>query len=430
MTGRTTASVSGRGRGLKGFGAKLAEVVGDGFADVRANAGRTALQTIGVVLGVASVVGTMGLAAGGREQSLRFYAQSGGVLKVMVWSKSIETIRATAKEKASRGLTLDDVEAVRASIPGFDLVEPKIGASLLVRSARASKTYYVTGIGPKYAELHELLVDHGRFITDDDVATASAVCVLGADRAREFFGTEDPVGKNLRLGEHLYRVAGVLSYREFYWNRSDSYNALGWMNEVVIVPVTTLQARQIGAGSRKIDEIGLRLASVQAHDQAVPALTRLLANRHGADDFQVYDRQDRLEQMNQQGRVYDITFLACGIISLIVGGIVVANIMLASFAERIREVGVRKALGARGWHIAVQFLVESSIVTGLGGVAGLALGVGFVHVMARMLDQVPVLTPMMVAAALLCATVVGLLFGSFPAIKAARLDPVVALRYE
>jgi putative ABC transport system permease protein len=421
---------TGRRRGLKGLGARLVEVVADGFADVRANAGRTALQTVGVVLGVASVVGTMGLAAGGREQSLRYYAQSGGVLKVMVWPKALQSIRATARERASRGLTLDDVEAVRSSIPGFDLVEPEIDISLLVRSARASKTYTVTGIGPRYAELHELIVDHGRFITDDDVASSASVCILGADRAREFFGTEDPVGKNLRLGDHLYRVAGVLAYREFYWNRSDSYNALGWMNELVSVPVTTLQARQIGAGSRKIDEIGLRLASVQAHDDAVPALKRLLANRHGADDFQVYDRQDRLEQMNQQGKVYDITFLACGIISLIVGGIVVANIMLASFAERIREVGVRKALGAKGWHIAIQFLVETSIVTGLGGVAGLALGVGFVHAMAGLLDQTAVLTPLMVVVGLLCATVVGLVFGAFPAIKAARLDPVVALRYE
>ncbi|HVN31570.1 MAG TPA: ABC transporter permease [Thermoanaerobaculaceae bacterium] len=408
----------------------LIEVIADGFADVRMHAGRTALQTVGVVLGVASVVGTMGLTAGERQQALRFYTQSGGVLKVMVWPKQVETVRSSAREMASRGLTLDDVEVIRASIPGFDIVEPKVGRTLLIRSMRASKSYYITGVGPAYADLHELLVERGRFISGDDVATSATVCVLGADRAREFFGTEDAVGKNLRIGDHLFRIAGVLEYREFYWNKSDTYNALGWMNEVIIVPVTTMQVRVVGAGSRKIDEIGLRLSSVKAHDDSVPGLKRLLTNRHGADDFQVYDRQDRLQQMNQQGKVYDFTFLACGIISLVVGGIVVANIMLASFTERMREVGVRKALGAKGWHIFVQFLVESAIVTGLGGAVGLGIGIGFVHGIAYLLDQTAVLTPAMIVAAAFCAGSVSVIFGLYPALKAARLDPVVALRYE
>jgi putative ABC transport system permease protein len=408
----------------------LLEVMADGFADVRAHAGRTALQTVGVVLGVASVVGTMGLTAGEREQSLNYYTQSGGVLKVMVWPKPIENVRSSAREIASRGLTVDDVKAIRASIPGFDIVEPKVGRSLLVRSVLASRSYDVTGAAPAYAELNELQVERGRFVTDDDVATAATVCILGADRAREFFGTEDPLGRHLRLGEHLYTVAGILRYREFYWNRADNYNALGWMNELIVVPVTALQVREVGAGSRKIDEIGLRLSSLDTHAAAVPALTRLLANRHGADDFQVYDRQDRIQQMNQQGKVYDFTFLACGIISLVVGGIVVANIMLASFTERMREVGVRKALGAKGWHVFVQFLVESAIVTGLGGAVGLAVGVGFVHGFAYLLDQAAVLTPEMIAAAGLCAGIVSVVFGLYPAVKAARLDPVVALRYE
>jgi ABC-type antimicrobial peptide transport system permease subunit len=408
----------------------LLEVIADGFADVRTHAGRTALQTVGVVLGVASVVGTMGLTAGERQQSMRYYTESGGVLKVMVWPKQVENVRSSARELSSRGLILDDVETIRASIPGFDLVEPKIGRTLFVRSARASKSYYVTGVAPAFAELHELLVERGRFITGNDVVTAGTVCVLGADRAREFFGSEDPLGRNLRIGDHLFRVAGVLRYREFYWNRSDSYNALGWMNEVIIVPVTTMQVRVVGAGSRTIDEIGLRLKSVAVHDESVPALQRLLANRHRADDFQVYDRQDRIQQMNQQGKVYDFAFLACGIISLVVGGIVVANIMLASFTERMREVGVRKALGAKGWHVLVQFLVESAIVTGLGGVVGLGVGVGFVHGIAYLLNQTAVLTPAMIAAAGLCAGSVSVIFGLYPAVRAARLDPVVALRYE
>ncbi|HUK12321.1 MAG TPA: ABC transporter permease [Thermoanaerobaculaceae bacterium] len=406
------------------------ELIADGFSDVRAHAGRTALQTVGVVLGVASVVGTMGLTAGGRAQSLKYYAESGGVLKVLVHPKSVETVHASAKELASRGLTLDDVTAIRASIPGYDLVEPDIDRYLPVRTARLSKSCEISGCGPRYQELHELLVDRGRFLTDEDVGTAAAVCVLGYDRAAEFFGSEDPLGQNVRIGDHSYRVVGVMPLREFYWNKGDSYNALGWMNELVVVPVTAILAREVGAGSQKIDEISLRLASVEAHKEAAPALRRLLLARHGAEDFQIYDRQERLQQMQQNGKVYDITFLVCGIISLIVGAIVVANIMLASFTERMREVGVRKALGAKGRHIAVQFLVEGFVVTGLGGAAGLFLGFGFVNGMAYLLDQPAILTPAMVVAAAASAIGVGLVAGSIPAVKAARLDPVVALRYE
>lgn len=408
----------------------LVEVLADSFADVRAHTGRTVLQTLGVVLGVASVVATMGMTAGERAQAMRYWDETGGVRKCMVWPERSEEIRASAKAKASKGLTLDDIAAIRASLPGFDVVVPTVGTTKLVRSARAMKSYEITGTAPAYRDLHELLVEHGRFVTDEDITESATVCVLGADRAREFFGTADPVGQALRLGDDSYRVVGVLRYREFYWNRSDNYNALGWMNELIVVPVTALQARDVGAGSRQISEIGLQLASLDKFEENVEGLRRLLTNRHGTQDFRVWSRRERMDQMNQQGQVYNITFTACGIISLLVGGIVVANILLASFTERMREVGVRKALGAKGWHIAVQCLVESLIVTGVGGAVGLVLGIGFVHGIAALLQQDAVLTPGMVAGAFISASGVAVLFGVFPAVKAARLDPVVALRYE
>jgi len=412
------------------IGPQLLEVVADGLADARANAGRTLLQTLGVVLGVASVVGTMGLTAGGRAQSMRYMAESGGVLKVSVYPQPPDLMRISAKAQASRGLTLDDVEAIRATIPGFDIVEADVTRRLTLSTPRTTKSYRVNGVGPLYPELHELRIERGRFLTGEDMISRSAVCVLGADRAHEFFGNADPIGLGIRIGSHYYRVAGVMAYREFYWNRNDTYNGLGWMNELILVPVTTMLAREVGAGDRKVDYIGMRLAGIEAQKDATPALRRLLIARHGVEDFRVYDRSERLEQMNQEGKIYDITFLLCGIISLVVGGIVVANILMASFTERMREVGVRKALGAKGWQIFVQGLVESAIVTGIGGAAGLVLGVGFVHGMAYLIDQPAALAPSMVVAAVVSAVVVGVVFGFFPAIKASRLDPVVALRYE
>jgi ABC-type antimicrobial peptide transport system permease subunit len=408
----------------------LLEVIADGFADIRANSGRTALQTLGVVLGVASVVATLGMMAGERAQSMKYWSETGGVLKLGVYSRPPEVVRASAREKASRGLTLDDVAAIRASIPGFDLVEPQIAGRRIIRTPRATMEYRVMGVAPRYAEYNELIVGKGRFIGDDDLGSAASVCVLGADRAQEFFGSDDVIGRDLRIGDHLFKIVGVLTYREFYWNRANDYNALGWINEIIAIPVTAVQARFSGAGSRKVDELALRLRSVEDHDESVAALKRILLARHGAEDFQVWDRLDRIQQMNQQGQVYDFTFMACGAISLIGSIIVVANILLASLAERLREVGIRKALGAKGWHIAVQYLLEGLIVTGIGAGAGLLLGIGFVHAMASLLDQMAVLTPTMVLAAVVSPVVVTLLAGSYPALRAARLDPVVALRYE
>lgn len=404
--------------------------VADGIEDVRANIGRTILQTLGVVLGVASVVATMSLTVGMRQRSMEYYAETGGLLKVQVYNRPPDAVRGSAQQRASRGLTLDDVHAIRAGIPGFDLVVPEVTRHLQLGTRRLSRFANVTGVVPEYAEFHELQLERGRFISEDDLATRSAVCVLGAERAHEYFGTEDPVGRTIRLGSGAYTVVGVLRHREFYWNRASNYNSLGWMNRLALVPATSLLAREVGSGTREIGQVGLRLASLEAHSEAVPALRRLLLNRHGVEDFQVFDRQERMQQHNQEGRVYDLTFRIAGLISLLVGGIVVANILLASFTERIREVGVRKALGAKGWQIAVQFLVESVVVSGLGAAAGLLVGFGFVHVIAALMDQTPVITPAMVVAAVISAAVVGVVFGLYPAWRAARLDPVVALRVE
>ncbi len=408
----------------------LVSAVADGFVEVRAHAGRTVLQTLGVVLGVASVVSSMGLFAGGRAQSMSYYAQSGGVLKVTVYPKDVRTVTTTARERASRGLTIDDGEAIRASVPGFELIEPVMTREMEVRTATLTRRYEVTGVGPTYGALQELNVDHGRFLTENDVATRDAVCVLGANRARDFFGTLDPVGQKIRLGDHLYTVVGQLAYREFYWNKHENYNSLGWMNDFIIVPVTALQARESGAGERKVGALAMRLVDRPAAETALPALRRILMRRHGVEDFQVYARYERMQEMDREWQVYDLTFKAVGLISLIVGGIVVANILMASFRERVCEIGVRKAVGAKGWHIAVQFLVESVVVSGIGGVLGLALGVGFVHIIAWLLSQYAVLTPGMILAAVSCACGVGVISGFIPAIVAARLDPVVALRYE
>ena len=409
---------------------KLFYFILEGFVEIREHAGRTVLQTLGVILGVASVVATLGMTAGMEARRQQFFEESGGTLLMGVVNRPPAELELTARQRAKTGLKLTDAEAIRAKIPGFDLVVAEIARPHRLRAGATEITERVTAIEPAFQIMRELDVERGRFLTDHDLDTAAAVVVLGSTRARELFGSADPVGKPLVIGGVTYTVAGVMTEKVFYFRRSDTYNIHEWMNRLVLVPVTTYAKRHLGPAEDGIDELNLRLASADAHADAKGAIERLLRSRHGLVDFHVWDRHERIEQGEREGQIYDITFLACGVIALLVGGIVITNIMLASFTERLREVGARKALGATGWQVFVQFLIEALVVTISGGAVGLVVGIGFTVGIGVALDIEMAFTPMMILAAVGSAATVGLFFGLYPAVKASRLDPVVALRYE
>jgi len=219
--------------------------------------------------------------------------------------------------------------------------------------------------------------------------------------------------------------------KEFYWN-SANRNALEWMNEMTWVPVTSVLARMVGdRQNQKVAYINVQVRDIKDMDKATDEVKAILRRAHGGvEDFQVFNRAAFMQQMDEQGKIYDITFLVCGTISLLVGGIVIMNILLASFNERVREVGTRKALGATGLNIMAQFLVESVVVTIVGGLCGLGLGLGFTSAMSTLIQQPVVTTPQNMILGLVFAVVIGVFFGFYPAIRAARLNPIEALRYE
>jgi len=402
----------------------------EGFVEIREHAGRTLLQTLGVILGVASVVATLGLTSGQDAARMEYYTESGGTRLMGVYNRTPSELTLTARQRSRMGLELTDAEAIRRTIPGFDVVVAEISRTHRVRAGRSEARYRITAIEPEFQRLRKLEMASGRYLNARDMETAAAVVVLGSTRARQLFGTADPVGKPLTIGGVTYTVIGVTREKVFYFNTKSRYNAHGWMNRLIMVPVTTYMKRHLPAGEEGIDELNLRLASLEDHTVARQALERLLLARHGVEDFGVWDRRESIEQGDREGQIYNLTFLACGIISLLVGGIVITNIMLASFTTRMRDVGVRKALGATGWQVFVQFLVEALVVTVFGGAVGLAVGIVFTWVISRLLFVKILLTPTMIAAAVGAATVVGLVFGLYPAVRASRLDPVVALRYE
>jgi putative ABC transport system permease protein len=360
----------------------------------------------------------------------QYFRESGGTRLMGVYNQPPSEIEMTARQRARAGLKLSDADAIRDTIPGYDLVVAEISSTYRVRAGATEERFRVTAIEPQFQQMRELTMAGGRYITDHDMETAAAVVVLGSTRARQLFGTVDPVGKAVNIDGTAYTVVGVTTEKVFFWQESDSYNAHEWLNRLIVVPITSYMKRHQEAGAERIDELNLRLQSPELHKESRDALEQLLRSRHGIDDFGIWDRQERIEQGAQEDMVYNITFMACGVIALLVGGIVITNIMLASYTERMREVGVRKALGATGWQVFVQFLMEALVVTVLGGAAGLGLGIVFTFGIMSLMHMQMTITPMMVVVSVLAASVVGFFFGMYPAIKASRLDPVVALRYE
>jgi ABC-type antimicrobial peptide transport system permease subunit len=408
----------------------VSQFIREGFVEIREHSGRTVLQTLGVILGVGSVVATLGMTAGMEARRQQYFRESGGTRLMGVYNQSPAQLTLTARQRARTGLKLDDAQAIRDTIDGFDQVVAEISRTHNVRAGAADMHLRITAIEPEFQQMREFEAARGRYFGEHDMATGAAVVVLGSTRARELFGSVDPVGKPLVIGDVTYTVVGVMKEKVFFFRRNDSYNAHEWLNRLVMVPITSYAKRHLGPLNDRIDEINLRLVSADTHKEAKDALVQLLRTRHGLEDFGVWDRHERIEQGNREGQIYNITFLACGVIALLVGGIVITNIMLASFTERMREVGVRKAIGATGWQVFVQFLIEALVVTVCGGAAGLAVGVLFTLGIGRALDVEMAFTPSMFIAAVGSAAVVGFFFGLYPAIRASRLDPVVALRYE
>ncbi len=411
--------------------ASLWESVVDGVVDMNSHRSRSVLQLVGIVLGVASVVATFGLIDGGKRQMNEFFEQTGGIRKMFIRNRDTQGTKETAAQKKSPGLTYEDALALKREATSLDLIEPTIIRSEIVRAPGYEKTLEISGATHAYEPMYDFHPAEGRFITSEDLAQSATVVVLGSTRRQQLFGGRPALGQTVSLGGRSYTVVGVMEKKEFYWNSAND-NGLEWMNEFVFVPVTTMLNRMAGDRSnQKVAYINVQARDAGEMDKAMDETTAILKRAHGGvEDFQVVNRAARMRQAQEQGRIYDITFLVCGTISLLVGGIVIMNILLASFNERVREVGTRKALGATGLNIMAQFLVESVVVTIAGGLLGLALGAGFTRVISSLIQQPVVLTPQIMALGLGFSVFIGIFFGFYPAIKAARLNPIQALRYE
>jgi ABC-type antimicrobial peptide transport system permease subunit len=407
----------------------LFESILDGIRDIRDNFGRTLLQLTGIILGAASIVATFSLSVAGKAQSMKFYAISGGIQKIWINDKPTGKVTLDAKALASRGLTWTDVVALKRDAKHIDLVSPVCNETTTIRYRDVEKPRAIMGITPAYSPMNDFHADKGRFITDSDVASAARVVVLGSERAAEFFATDNPVGKTMTIGGTGYQVVGVMEEKFFSFDHD--HNALRWMNRQIYIPITTYMTRKGEPLERgKVSWMHARMRDTKNWQDAVGELETILKRQHGVKDFEVFSRVANLKRNEQNNKMYDVLFMVCGLISLIVGGIVVMNIQLASFNERVREVGTRKAVGASPLQIFSQFLSHSILVSIFGGIIGIFVGKFFCDGISMLTRNAAVMTPDVIVKALIFAAGTGLIFGMYPAFRASRLNPIEALRTE
>ena len=405
------------------------EAILDGIRDIKDHFGRTLLQLVGIILGAGSIVATFSLSIAGKEASMKYYRVSGGVERIWIGNKDTGKITMDAKALASKGLTYSDAMAVRAEAKHIDLVSPVAQRNLYIRYGGIEKTRDVMGVTPAYSPISFFKVEQGRFITDNDLTTAARVVVLGTARAAEFFGSDNPVGKTMNIDGAGYLVVGVME--EKYFSFDGRRNNLRWMNQQMYMPLTTMMTRRgepLEEG--RISFMHARMKDVKKHLEAVEEIERILFRRHGVKDYEVFSRVANLQRNESEGKMYDMTFMICGLISLLVGGIVIMNIQLASFNERVREIGTRKAVGATPAQIFFQMLTESVLVSVFGGFLGIFVGKLFTQGISMLTRNPAIITPGIIVNALIFAAGTGLVFGMYPAIRASRLNPIEALRTE
>ncbi|HEX8619875.1 MAG TPA: ABC transporter permease [Thermoanaerobaculia bacterium] len=407
----------------------LLESIIDGVRDIKDHLGRTLLQLFGIILGTGSIIATFSLSVAGKEASMKFYRVSGGIERIFVGNKQTGKVTLDAKALASAGLTYKDAVALRADAKEIDLVSPASETGMTVRYGAIEKNRQVMGVTPAYSPMSFFRVERGRFITDLDLQSAARVVVLGTARAEEFFGGDNPVGKTINIDGAGYLVVGVME--EKYFSFDQRRNALRWMNRLMFVPLTTMMTRKgepLEHG--RISFMHVRMKDVKRHKEAVAEIERILLREHGVKDFEVFSRVANLARNESENKMYDVTFMVCGVISLLVGGIVIMNIQLASFNERVREIGTRKAVGATPAQIFFQMLTESVLVSVFGGFLGIFAGKFFTQGISMLTRNPAIITPGVIMNALVFAAGTGLLFGMYPAIRASRLNPIEALRTE
>ena len=395
---------------------------------------RSLLTMLGMIFGVAAVVAMLSIGAGAQQKVMAFIEQL-GVRNLIVEAKEARNDQELQKvRKNSPGLTLRDFQIIRRNIADIQEATPRKRFSptkILPKPQQDSPVVY--GVEPSYLQIGHLRVTEGRFFDATDNAASAPVCVLGAAAKDSLFGSSQAIGEYIKLDELWCHVIGIVAPQLAPESEVSGVRAED-MNNLVYAPLNSVLYRLEDSQSWLKDEIDgmyLHLASADTTVADAEVVRGILnSSHHDAGDFSIIVPAELLAQQKRTEQLFNTVMVAIASISLLVGGIGIMNIMLAAILERTREIGVRRAIGARRWDIIRQFIIEATLISFAGGLLGVVVGFAMSQLIAWLAGWSTVVTIGSILLAFVVSISVGLIFGIYPAVKAARLDPVEAIRYE
>jgi len=395
------------------------------FHSLRLNKMRSGLTALGIIIGVGSVIAMISLGAGARTQVTERIQAMGTNLVMLIPGKM--SFRGPGHLGASsvQSLTLDDATYLKNRCNLIKEIAPVIAGSAIIKYKNKTLNTTVSGVPPVYFQIRDLKSSSGRLFYDRDNEGYRNVCVLGNNVKQDLFADLDPVDMVIKLKNVNYRVIGVLETK--------GEASMGGQDDNVFIPLSTAQLRMFGTD--KVRTITMEITSDKVIDDAIKEIEKLMRIKHKIynpenDDFTVRSQKEMQQLMESVTGVLTLMLGGIAGISLLVGGIGIMNIMLVTVTERTREIGIRKAIGAKRKDILIQFLIESITLSLVGGLVGILLGIGGSVAISKIAKWTTTVTPISIVISFFFSIAVGLFFGIYPANKASKLNPIDALRYE
>ncbi len=400
-------------------------VIREAFRALSRNKMRSLLTVLGITIGIGAVICVVAIGRAGNEQVQKQLDNLGdNFIWIEAGSRAPSGIRSGAH--GTKTLILGDVDAILKQVPLVKLVSPNVDGSIQLVYGNTNWATRYRGIAPEYFAIKRLDFSEGGSFTDDDVRHAANVCVIGETVKQQLFAAEDPIGKSLRMGTLPCQVVGVLVARGQTGFGQDQ-------DDIIMVPYT--MAMKKIKGNPWLDDIMASAVSQESINPAIDQITALLRERHHIrpgteDDFNVRRPDEMIQARLQASQTFSFLLIVIASVSLLVGGIGIMNVMLVSVTERTREIGVRMSIGATEADVQMQFLGEAVMLSLFGGIMGVVFGIVGSYLIGNGLGWTMSIPPQAVVLAAAFAVMVGIFFGYYPALKASRLDPIEALRFE